>query len=320
VHAKIMLLPGGAHGDALCSMAEDILIDVSAAFRHSFSLMRGKIGQKSLDAQGEILTDDTVAACEQCQAVLVLDEKETGAKALYDALNLPLRIRSFCVPEALCGRREAPLSLWVAQTLSVDAQTLRSAMASAFRFAREMDIRITHVAPTGPSLSEWKGMIQVQQTAFPTVAADSLSAPEAITALISAPHGLGMVLCPPYAGGILSAAATALCTRPALMYDFSFDEGIGVYAPHIPAGLSPEDEPNPIACALAVATLLRFSLGLTREAACVEAAVNNVLSAGWRTPDAARPGDPRVGAQAIVQLICEQISVAGELMGKAGIS
>jgi len=86
------------------------------------------------------------------------------------------------------------------------------------------------------------------------------------------------------------------------------------------AGLSPEDEPNPIACALAVATLLRFSLGLTREAACVEAAVNNVLSAGWRTPDAARPGDPRVGAQAIVQLICEQISVAGELMGKAGIS
>ena len=63
MHAKIMLLPGSARGEALCRCAEQVLTDVSAAFQHSFSLLREKIGEQSLQAYQEPLTEEAVAAC-----------------------------------------------------------------------------------------------------------------------------------------------------------------------------------------------------------------------------------------------------------------
>ncbi|HLF04545.1 MAG TPA: 3-isopropylmalate dehydrogenase [Dehalococcoidia bacterium] len=54
---------------------------------------------------------------------------------------------------------------------------------------------------------------------------------------------------------------------------------------------------NPIGSILSVALLLRYSLGLTEEAASVERAVDQVLSQGCRTPDIVTPGCQRVGTQ-----------------------
>lgn len=319
MHAKIMLLPASKLGEKLSQYAEAILTDVSAAFSHSFSLMQGKIGEKSLAAHQEALTDETVEACQKCQAVLLCDGDCEGAQELYDALDLPLRIRSFCVPDALCGRHESPVNLWGGHMFSVDADTLRRGMQSAFRFADEVGARLTSVSPSGASKAEWDAALRVQKAVIPGVACLALPAADAMTSLIEAPGRLGLLLCPPYAGGIFDAAAMALCPLPGLMHDAAFDESIGVYAPCIPAGMQPGDEINPFAVALAVAALLRFSLKLGREAGCVEAAVNNVLSAGWRTADIAAGGAPKASGQAIVELICEQISVAGELMSKGAM-
>ena len=47
---------------------------------------------------------------------------------------------------------------------------------------------------------------------------------------------------------------------------------------------------NPIASVLSVAMLLRYSLGLTEEAAAVERAVDQVLAQNYRTADIAPPG------------------------------
>lgn len=319
VRAKIMLLPGSKIGEAVCSLAEQILIDVSAAFSHSFSLLRERIGDQSIAAYQEALTDETVEACKQCQAIMLGDGACKGSQELYDALDLPLRIRSFCIPEAFCSRHESPVSLWVAQALSIDDQTVRAAMRTAFRFAQESDAKITHVPPNGASKESWMGNIRVQEVSFPSLSTTALSGPEAITSLIAAPSRLGVMLCPPYAGSMLHAAAVALCTHPGMMYDVVFDDTIGIYAPILPIHLQSEEDINPFACALAVASMLRFSLHLPREAACVDAAVNNVLSAGWRTPNSARPGTQTASAFEIVDLICNQITVAGELMGKVGI-
>ncbi|MFQ6026418.1 MAG: 3-isopropylmalate dehydrogenase [Dehalococcoidia bacterium] len=51
---------------------------------------------------------------------------------------------------------------------------------------------------------------------------------------------------------------------------------------------------NPVASTLSMALMLRYSLGLTEEAASVERAVEQVLDAGYRTPDIASPGTARV--------------------------
>lgn len=306
MRVKIMLLPGNPAGKIMCHYAEQILTDVSAAFNHSFSLMSEKIGEDSIAAYQEPLTEETVDACENCRAVFLGDAMCPGADDLYDALALPVRIRSFSVPEVLCTHHEAPVSLWLAQMLSIDPETLSEGTQTAFRFAQEMEANLCHVAPTGAAKADWEKMLQMQQSAHPLVSASSLSAPEAIAALIESPYHMGVLLCPPYAGSIFQSAALALSMHQDVIHDASFNKEIGVYAPFIP---DPEDIAaiSPVGAALAVAKLLRFSLGLAVEAGCVEAAVNNVLAAD----------DYTMGC---IDRICEQISVAGELMGKSTLN
>ena len=78
MRASILLLPGSARGESACACAEQILIDVSAAFGHVFSLLREKIGEKSLADCGQVLPDKTVAACQDCGAVFLGDSQCPG--------------------------------------------------------------------------------------------------------------------------------------------------------------------------------------------------------------------------------------------------
>ncbi len=51
---------------------------------------------------------------------------------------------------------------------------------------------------------------------------------------------------------------------------------------------------NPLAQILSLALLLRYSFDMEEDAAAIEAAVENVLTHGGRTPDIAAPGRPRL--------------------------
>ena len=308
-----MLLSSTAQDEINAAYAEKILIDLSAAFDHTFSMRQDRIGEKSKAAGGETLTDKTIDACQSCQAVFVCDANADGLQDLYDALNLPMLVRSFCVPEVLCGRHEKPVNLFVGSVFSMDEDTLRQAIHSSFSLAQEMDVRLCHCTPTGKSQAEWTAAIRVQETAFPQVSASTMTAPEAIRSMIISPERMGMLLCPPYAGGIMLSAGTALSTHPNVIHDFAFDESIGVYAPVLPPDQS---DVGPFAAALAVAKMLRCSLHLSKEAACLEAALSNVIVGGWETKE---DGGALSGMD-VVELIGEQIAMAGELMNKSGIA
>ena len=259
------------------------------------------------------VVDGISDACLSCQAVFVCDANADGLQELYDALNLPMLVRSFCVPEVLCGRHEKPVNLYVGSVFSMDEDTLRQAIHSSFSLAQEMDVRLCHCAPTGKSQADWTAAIRVQETAFPQVSASAMTAPEAIRGMITSPERMGMLLCPPYAGSIMLSAGTALCTHPNIIHDFAFDESIGVYAPVLPPDQS---DVGPFAAALAVAKMLRCSLHLSKEAACLEAALSNVIVGGWETKE---DGGALSGMD-VVELIGEQIAMAGELMNKSGIA
>ncbi len=299
--------------DPCASCAERILVDLSAAFGHVFSLMEGTIGEASEAESGEALTEKTADACRACGAVFLSDGEAQGVEDLYDALDLPVCVRSFCVPEALCGRHEAPVSLYVAGVLSLDEDTLRQAVHCAFSLAREQDCRLAVIAPTGASKAAWEAAVRVEEAACGDQTAAVMTAPEAAAAIACAPERLGVILCPPYAGSILLAEATALCGHPAVLHDLAFDGKTGVYAP-VPRRET--EHAYPFSTALALAKLLRFSLGLSREGACLEAAVGNVLAAAGRVfPDA----DDQMDPEGALEKICEQIAVAGELMSRGGI-
>ena len=64
---------------------------------------------------------------------------------------------------------------------------------------------------------------------------------------------------------------------------------------------------NPLATIMSAAMLLRYSLGLTEEAARIEWAVGTVLDQGYRTPDIAEEGCVPVGTREMGDLIVRAI-------------
>jgi len=65
---------------------------------------------------------------------------------------------------------------------------------------------------------------------------------------------------------------------------------------------------NPLATILSCAMMLRWSFGLEREAAAVEAAVEAVLAAGYRCRDIATPGGIVVGTAEMGDRVAERIA------------
>jgi 3-isopropylmalate dehydrogenase len=64
---------------------------------------------------------------------------------------------------------------------------------------------------------------------------------------------------------------------------------------------------NPIAAIQSLALLLRYSLGLDREAKVVERAVDDAIELGLRTPDIARPGEPTATTRAVGEAIVDAV-------------
>lgn len=315
MQAKIMLLPAGSRGKALCAYAEEIFLEISAAFGHSLNTLREKIGPDSMRLFNAPLTQETLDACKRCQAVFLADSDTEGAKALYQGLNIPLRIRHFSVPESLADRNTPPQTLLLAQVVSLEQDSLFQAVRQAMQLANELEIPFHHTAPTGNNRYPWEADIKETAKKYPSLSVNALSAPEAIRKIIEEPASVGMLLCPPYAGSIFESAASSLFPFPGLQYDTGYQENIGVFAPRL--SMDDADLPHPFGTAFAVAQLLRHALHLQKEAACLEAAIHNVLSAGWRTSGMPAAGQVTDGGH-IIQLICDQLAIAGEFMHKGG--
>jgi len=64
---------------------------------------------------------------------------------------------------------------------------------------------------------------------------------------------------------------------------------------------------NPIAIILSVAMMLRYSLGLVKEAQAVESAVDDVLNEGYRTYDIMSEGKTKVGTKEMGDLIARKV-------------
>lgn len=68
-----------------------------------------------------------------------------------------------------------------------------------------------------------------------------------------------------------------------------------------------KDIANPIATILSAAMMLSYSFDLDRESKAVEAAVQQVLTDGYRTVDIMAEGCKEVGTTEMGRLICEKI-------------
>lgn len=313
MQARIMLLPSGSKGKTLCSYAEELFLELSTSFGHSLNTFREKIGEDSLRLFNVPLTQETLDACARCQAVFLGDADCEGAALLYQGLKISLRVRSYVIPSALANREQPAQAFLMGQATSLDADTIFTASRQAAQIASSMEIPFCHTPPSGNSRFQWEAHIKETLKKYPSLSWSNLSAPEAVRRIIETPGQIGFLMCPPYTGSILESAANSLFPFPGLQYDWGTGESIGIYAPRL--SLDAHDMPEPFGAAYAVASMLHNNLHLHREAACLEAAIENVLSSGWRTSGMAADGHETDGSH-IIQLICEQLAVAGEFVAK----
>ena len=111
-------------------------------------------------------------------------------------------------------------------------------------------------------------------------------------------------------GDILSDEASMITGSIGMLSSASLNEGtFGMYEPS--HGSAPDiagkDIANPIATILSAAMMLRYSFDLDKEAAAVEAAVEEILKEGFRTADIMAKGCKQVGTVQMGTLIADKI-------------
>ena len=128
--------------------------------------------------------------------------------------------------------------------------------------------------------------------------------------LVMNPGQFDVVLTENMFGDILSDEASMITGSIGMLSSASMNEGkFGMYEPSHGSApdIAGQNIANPIATILSAAMMLRFSFDLDREADAVEAAVQKVLSEGFRTGDIMSVGCRKVSTSEMGDLIAERI-------------
>lgn len=306
---KVILLYESDRGSVLCDMASAVLSQAAVSFELAFKLPVRRC------ARGQEIGDDILDLCADADAVLVMDSNMACLPALADELLCACRLRELRYTDMIANRSlagaERPLNAVLIQALSGQPDALQSAAVLAYSVSGRDNLPISQVPPTGRLASEWKKAAEEADSLSAPFHARELQLAQAVPDMVYRPSRIGVILCPPYAGNILADAAAALCGAPGMCYDIYTGGQCRMYAPLN----SSEDCVDPFGMLRCLRVLLQ-DLGLEREAGCLEAAIRNVLQQGWRTEDIPGEGCRQTDAEHVIQLVCSQIAVAGEWIGR----
>ena len=150
----------------------------------------------------------------------------------------------------------------------------------------------------------WRQTATRLATEYPDVELEHVLVDSCAMLLIQQPARFDVIVSENTFGDILSDEAAVLAASMGLLPSASLS-GVPVAGGRTPGFYEPihgsapdiagQGIANPTGSILSVALMLRYSLGLVEEAAHVERAVEQVLEAGYRTPDIFTEGSQRAG-------------------------
>jgi 3-isopropylmalate dehydrogenase len=136
---------------------------------------------------------------------------------------------------------------------------------------------------------------------FPAVTLEHLYVDFAAMRLVAAPARIDVLLTENLFGDILSDEAAVLSGSLGLLPSASLGDGPGLFEPvHGSApDIAGRGVANPIGAIASAAMLLRYGLEAPAMAGAVDQAIAEVITAGARTADIARPGETTLGTREI---------------------
>jgi 3-isopropylmalate dehydrogenase len=162
----------------------------------------------------------------------------------------------------------------------------------------------------------WRQVAIEVSADYPDIELEHMLVDSCAMRLIQNPKYLDVLVTENTFGDILTDEASMLAGSMGMLSSASLAgvprEGQTIYGLYEPIhGSAPRraglDMANPIASILSMAMMLKYSLGLTREAQIVEKAVETVLNQGYRTYDIMDEGNIKVGTKQMGDIISKTV-------------